>query len=388
MSLLSLRPCLRTSRLSRQGNPSLTFSRSILHSPLEPFQGCPTTAAILESSLTIPLEGDIVIAKQERDPTRAYLSKPLRRGDRLSTHRGDMKHDDIIGRLPRDAVRTNTDQLYRLHHPSLEEYVTRVKRLVTPIYPQDAAMIVNQLDIHVGPRREGDTTPIVEIFESGTGHGSLTLQLCRAIHAANAPGKPRGAVIHTVEINEAHSRRAKEVVEGFRRGMYVGDAEFYVSNPDDWIAEQFSKRGSEEPFLAGGVLDLPDVHNYLRSVASALRVDAPLGVFCPSITQIAKCVQVAKENRISLFLDRCIEFGNGSAAGREWDVRLATVRASVKKAGSEAAADSGVESASESEAVDAGTRFEMVCRPTVGKMTVGGGFFGLFRKMDVKRRVD
>lgn len=141
----------------------------------------------------------------------------------------------------------------------------------------------------------------LEILEAGTGHGSLTLHLARAIHAANPPPpfplnqrsspkttpKPkseslsepipsdyegeskldndndnearlqereqqlhqwraaRRAIIHTVDISPAYTKHARSIVHGFRRGMYAADVEFYTSPVEDWIASQLQQRRSD-----------------------------------------------------------------------------------------------------------------------------------------------
>lgn len=139
-------------------------------------------------------------------------------------------------------------------------------------------------------------SPPLEILESGTGHGSLTLHLARAIQAANSnppplPEKPqhrylqdrplrpdeesakeaekkerkanedvdhedptqkqwddwrsrRGAVIHTVDVSPKFSAHAEKIVRGFRRGIYAGNVDFYVGHVENWIAEQIKHRGA------------------------------------------------------------------------------------------------------------------------------------------------
>jgi hypothetical protein len=94
----------------------------------------------------------------------------------------------------------------------------------------------------------------LEIFEAGTGHGSLTLALARAVHAGNSHlktpvdsdgewKKRRSAVIHSLDISEKHSLHACTVVHGFRRGMYSRSFEFYVGDPTQWMLRQSEERG-------------------------------------------------------------------------------------------------------------------------------------------------
>lgn len=64
---------------------------------------------------------------------------------------------------------------------------------MSQIYPQDAALIVALLNLTLpvpGEDPVADAGPPVEIFEAGTGMGSLTLHLAHAIHGANPPVPP------------------------------------------------------------------------------------------------------------------------------------------------------------------------------------------------------
>jgi tRNA (adenine57-N1/adenine58-N1)-methyltransferase len=284
------------------------------------------------------------------------------------------------------------------------------------------------LDIHVDTPSEAlRTEPPLEILEAGTGHGALTLHLSRAIHAANPP-RPRAppiveqeepedavylgesmadlhhtaseswkgnrrAIVHTLDISGKHSKHAKKIVEGFKGGMYAANIDFHVGDVSDWIAEQKAARQTDEPFLSHVFLDLPNAEHHLTNVAPALRVNGMLAIFNPSITQIADCVEAIREQKMPYLLDQVIELGAGTI--REWDVRAVRPRATMKKA----QVPDSTESSSE-EAVDpvdgqavrddelaksmaeAEEKWAMVCRPKAGQQVVGGGFLGLWRRME------
>lgn len=339
-----------------------------------------------------------MILKALKD-SKTFLFGPLQPAKKQGTHHGDIKHADIIGKSVREIIMSHKGKPYRLQTPTLEEYVSRVKRLVTPIYPLDASVIVAHMDINIPHKQQEDTEPPIELFESGTGHGSLSLQLAKEIASANPPGFPVGAVLHTVDISAKNSAHAEGVVKGFRRGLYYNSetVKFHVGTPDKWIKEQFEKRGSADPFLSYAFLDLPDAHKYLQHLAGAMKTDACVGIFVPSITQIGACVREIKDERIPLTFDKCIELGPGISGGREWDVRMAQIRASVRKGAKsteEASEEESTEEIKEAEEVapvevkedplaelETKERWEMVCRPAVGRFVVGGGFFAMFRRL-------
>ncbi|KAK0857460.1 hypothetical protein LTS02_010196 [Friedmanniomyces endolithicus] len=409
--------------------------------------------------LTTFRPGDRVLlrpTKVDRNTTYAspILTKPLNPSHRIDTPRGRIEHNEIVGKGVRDVVRTGVKKSgdgspsasrngteYRLHEVKLEEYVRLTRRLVTPLYPQDVQVIVGLMDLHPEPARWGEDENAgerLEILEAGTGHGTLTLYLSRAIHAANPPmprhlqavktesseeeaddtaidawKSTRRAIIHSVEISAKHSVHAEGVVKGFRHGIYTHNVAFHVDSVTPFIdSQQSSRKNGDQPFLSHAFLDLPGTETHLAAVASALRTDGSLIVFCPSITQIMACLATVKEDSLPLELEKVLELGvNGGTAGREWDLRAvkprvrqqpdAGVEPSVLGEGGESGVesdmreDSGVDS-SPSEKTEQSAKiaddddggWEMICRPKVGELVVGGGFLGVFRKHHLLRKQD
>jgi tRNA (adenine57-N1/adenine58-N1)-methyltransferase len=289
-------------------------------------------------------------------------------------------------------------------------------------------LIVSLLDIHVDtPSEPLRIEPPLEILEAGTGHGALTLHLSRAIHAANLPlPRPppvaqqeepedaiylgesmadlhltaseswknnRRAIVHTLDISSKHSKHAKKIVEGFRDGMYASNVDFHVGDVSDWIAKQKTARQTEEPFLTHVFLDLPNAEHHLMNVAPVLHVNGILAVFNPSITQIADCVEAIREQKMPYLLDQVIELGAGTI--REWDVRAVKPRATLRKVevhdcsetptGDTTEAVEGQAVRDEELAKDLAQteeKWAMVCRPKAGQQVVGGGFLGIWRRME------
>ncbi|KZF25020.1 S-adenosyl-L-methionine-dependent methyltransferase [Xylona heveae TC161] len=254
-------------------------------------------------------ENDTVLLRRKDDLNAGPIfTGPLTRGKKVQSHTGNIGHDEIIGKEIRDVVRTSRGKEYRIYQPTLAEYVTLTPRIVTPIYPADANLIVSLLDIHVTPPEPGteDEAGPLEILEAGTGHGALTLHLARAISAANgrSPKIPplsaqainkvvskdhvqdpiedadasndalegtsseevaraspeeeayeqwkraRSAIIHTVDASAERSAHAERIVRGFRHGIYAGNVDYHVGDASQWIKEQFQTRhasSGEEP---------------------------------------------------------------------------------------------------------------------------------------------
>lgn len=356
--------------------------------------------------------GDLVILRQKIDRSAPpILTKPLKPGRRIEGHKGVIQHDDIIGKRVRDVVKsghtrsTRDPTEYRLHEVTLEEYTRLSRRLVTPIYPADANLIVSLLDLHPNAIESEDSTPRLEILEAGTGHGALTLHLSRAIHAANTAMRvnsqdvdewkaQRRAVIHTVDVSSQFSAHAQTVVEGFKHGIYSRNVDFHIGDVSAVLKTLRQSRNTSS-FLSHAFLDMPAADAHLATVADTLRTDGTLIVFNPSITQIIACATKVKEEGIPLDLEKVVELGvNGGSGGRDWDVRFVRPRLTEQSRGR--LLSTATDSSDGEESLDlripapvADRAWSLVCRPKVGERIVGGGFLGIWKKQrNMKEEAD
>jgi hypothetical protein len=222
----------------------------------------------------------------------------------------------------------------------------------------------------------------------------------------------RRAIVHSVEVSPTYSTHAQKLIHQFRRGMYVPHIDFHVASIGDWIHSQldtrrhnssiFRKSANAEPFLSYVILDMPGCHLQIETVAPAMKDGALLVVFVPSVTQIGDCVRIMRDKGLELQMEKVLELGEGISNGRVWDVRLAKKRArpspitrespledKAKTLGKGSDADVDETTSSDADSLQ-GAEVEascdddsvMVCRPKVGRMTIGGGFIGLWRKVD------
>lgn len=339
-------------------------------------------------------EGDLAIVRRLKNPRQLHLTKPLQKGVTLQTHNGDIPHEDIIGQTKRVYLQYKHkagtkldigDDKYIATEPTLDEYISLTKRMAQPIYSFDANTLVHLADIDIDyPIVMADdnkgklklTEHPKHFFEAGTGNGSLTLSICRAIHAANGladhygDDSLRGAILHSIDRNKLHSSMGRTNVKNYKRGRYIKDVDFYVSEtPSSWLKECSTLQQNQQEFLSGVFLDLPNPELYLNDIAKHMKLEATLVVFCPSVTQILECKKVIETSRreskeddsgkslIGLTLTQTIELPPGNGGGtREWDVKTVFAR--------------------EADNVS-------ICRPKVGIKVVGGGFVGVFKKASV-----
>lgn len=104
-------------------------------------------------------------------PKGRLATVTLTPGGRYGTHRGDVLHDDIIGK-PEGSVILNQQGIeYLAFRPLLADFVLSMPRGAAIVYPKDSAQIVTNGDIFPGAR----------VVEAGVGSGALSMYLLRAI---------------------------------------------------------------------------------------------------------------------------------------------------------------------------------------------------------------
>jgi len=141
---------------------------------------------------------------QLRGPRRNLHTITLQEGEIFHTHKGLLKHDDIIGRHEGCAVMTDRGTQYVALRPLLRDFILSMSRGASIVYPKDAAHIVSLADI--GPGQA--------VLEAGVGSGALSLALLRVLG-------DQGNLI-SVERRKEFADIAIANVEAFYRGRVPG----------------------------------------------------------------------------------------------------------------------------------------------------------------------
>lgn len=95
----------------------------------------------------------------------------LVRGGEFHSHKGLIRHDDLMGLPDGSVVENSSGERYLAMRPLLSDFVMSMPRGAAIVYPKDAAQIISLADIHPGAR----------VVEAGVGSGALSLHLLRAI---------------------------------------------------------------------------------------------------------------------------------------------------------------------------------------------------------------
>ncbi len=118
---------------------------------------------------------------QMTDPRGRMNTITLVEGKVFHTHRGQLNHDDLIGREEGFVVTSSNGTAYLVLRPLLDDFVLSMPRGAQVIYPKDAARIVGLANLGPGSI----------VAEAGVGSGALTCSLLRAVGS--------GGMVHSIE---------------------------------------------------------------------------------------------------------------------------------------------------------------------------------------------
>lgn len=134
---------------------------------------------------------------QLTDAKGKLYSITLTAGAEWHTHKGMLKHDELVGIPEGSIVATNGELKFQAFRPLLADYVLSMPRGATIIYPKDAAMILGVADIKPG----------VRVLEAGVGSGALSISILRAIG--------ENGFLHSVEIRDDFAKISEKNVSSY-----------------------------------------------------------------------------------------------------------------------------------------------------------------------------
>ena len=216
--------------------------------------------------------GDRVLLIDQRG--RRYMTT-LATGREFHSHLGAIRHDDLIGSKEGSSVVTTSGAPLVAFRPTLADFVLKMKRGAQVVYPKDVGLILVYADIFPGAL----------VLEAGTGSGSLTLALARAVG--------EGGRVISYETREDHHERAVENVSTWYEGL-GGKPE----NLELRVGDVFE--GVPESGFDRMVLDLPEPWRAMGTTTEAL---APGGVLCaylPTVPQVSQTVEAMRAEGFGL----------------------------------------------------------------------------------------
>ncbi len=186
-----------------------------------------------------------------------YRLVRLQPGAELHTHRGLLKHDDMIGKPWGARVDSHLGRPFYLLPPSLHDVLRDTKRSSQIIFPKDIGYILLKLSV----------VPGLTVIEAGTGSGALTTALATAVG-------PQGRVI-SYDQREDMQNLARHNLEQLGLQDRV---EFRLRD----IAQGF-----EETDVPALFLDVAMPQEYIGQVRAALRPGGFFGSIVPTTNQVS-----------------------------------------------------------------------------------------------------
>lgn len=205
--------------------------------------------------------GDVVLLVDRRG--RRYLIT-VEEGGVFHSHHGPLKHDLIIGAQESAVVESDLGRRFRAFRPTLAEFVLKMPRGAQVVYPKDLGPIII----------EGDIFPGARVLEAGTGSGSLTLALLRAVG-------PKGTV-HTFDVREDFHTKAVKNIE-----RYSGSDPNY-GTLDARLGDLYEDEIDVE--VDRVIFDLTEPWRALHNVERCLRPGGILLSYVPTVPQIQNLV--------------------------------------------------------------------------------------------------
>jgi tRNA (adenine57-N1/adenine58-N1)-methyltransferase len=205
---------------------------------------------------------------QLTDPKGRMHQIVLAPGGTFHTHRGSLRHDDLIGAPEGSVVTAAGGTAYVALRPLLADYTLAMKRGATIVYPKDAAQIVAYADVFPGAR----------VLEAGAGSGALSCWLLRALG-------PDGELV-------SFEARA-EFAEIARANV----ARFYGGVPPQWkllTAELDAAAAGEPGSFDRVILDMLAPWDCVPDAALAL---IPGGLVCCYVATTTQLSRVVEELR-------------------------------------------------------------------------------------------
>ncbi|KAI3409193.1 tRNA (adenine(58)-N(1))-methyltransferase [Psidium guajava] len=212
-------------------------------------------------------DGDLVIVYERHDTMKAVN---VCKGSVFQNRFGVFKHSDWIGKPFGSKVYSNKSGYVYLLAPSPELWTLVLSHRTQILYIADISFVIMYLEI----------VPGCLVLESGTGSGSLTTSLARAV-------APTGHV-YTFDF---HEQRASSAREDFER---TGVSSVVTVGVRDVQGKGFP---DELCGMADAVfLDLPQPWLVVVSAAKMLKPDATLCSFSPCIEQVQRSCEALRTN--------------------------------------------------------------------------------------------
>jgi tRNA (adenine57-N1/adenine58-N1)-methyltransferase catalytic subunit len=206
--------------------------------------------------------------------THKHFIITLKEGGDFQSHRGVIKHEELIGKPWGSQVFSHTGAPFYLLQPSLADLLNELPRTTQILYPKDIGYILIQMGVS-----EGQT-----VMEAGTGSGSMTIALASAVG-------PQGKVISYEQKQDTQNLARKNL----ERINLASRVDFKLRD----IQEGFDETDADAFFL-----DVQNPYDYIPQVRATLKTGGFFGTLLPTFNQVEKILYALKKNNFA-FVEVC-----------------------------------------------------------------------------------
>jgi tRNA (adenine57-N1/adenine58-N1)-methyltransferase len=223
------------------------------------------------SNRTIVQPGDLV---QLVGLSHKHFIVSISEGGVFQSHRGIIKHDDMIGVPYGSQIFSHNGSPFFLLQPALGDLLKGIRRNTQILYPKDIGYILVTMGIGHGQH----------VLEAGTGSGAFTIALAFNVG-------PQGRVT-SYEARAEMQAIARENLSKLglldRVNLISGD-----------VVNGFKETGVDAVFL-----DLPNPYDYLPQVKAALKPGGFFGTILPTTNQVIRLLSALHRSQFA-FVDVC-----------------------------------------------------------------------------------
>ncbi|RLD03944.1 MAG: tRNA (adenine-N1)-methyltransferase [Chloroflexi bacterium] len=216
-------------------------------------------------------DGDLILLVGQR---HKHFIITLKAGMEFHTHRGILKHDDLIGLPWGTQVFSHKDAPFYVFSPSLADVLREIPRNTQILYPKDIGFIL--LTTGIGPASR--------VIEAGSGSGAMTTALA---HSVGTQGQ-----IFSYDNREKMSKLAQK---NLRRLGLDERVEFKVRD----IEEGFDEKDVDALFL-----DVRTPHDYIPQVRAALKPGGYFASLVPTFNQVEDLLLALNQSQFA-FIEVC-----------------------------------------------------------------------------------
>lgn len=206
--------------------------------------------------------------------THKHFIFMLQSGGDFQSHRGVIKHDDLIGKPWGSQIFSHTGAPFFLLQPSMSDILNELPRNTQILYPKDIGYILIQMGIS-----EGQT-----VLEAGTGSGSMTISMATAVG-------PNGRIISYEKTPDTQNLAKKNL----QRIGLASRVDFKLRD----IQEGFDETDADAFFL-----DVQNPFDYIQQVRATLKPGGFFGTLVPTYNQVEKVLYALKKHNFA-FVEVC-----------------------------------------------------------------------------------